>query len=109
MLVAVETLLLITISIKYMYAYCQPNSTLPTHFVSFFPSWSRLSLLWDAVVVFPVSPPDLLVKTLGPRVPIPTILSYILYHILYTSIFLQCMEIATIDMCFLLLLYLPLK
>src|SRR4029434_5707453 len=44
--------------------------TLPTHSVSFFLSY-RLSSLWDAAVV---SPPDILVETLGPHAPITTVL-----------------------------------
>src|SRR4029434_1420459 len=76
MLMAVETLFLITISMKYIYVYWQPNFP---HSLCLFSSPFSLEylrfgmlLLWDAAVV---SPPDLLVETLGLHLPTPTTLS----------------------------------
>ena len=49
------------------------SRTLPSQFVSFFPFYPWLSLLWDAAVL---SQPDLLVETLVQQIPTSNTLSY---------------------------------
>ena len=83
MLMDVETLLLITISIEYIYVHWQPNSH--SHFLSSRPS---LDFLRSGMLLLFLH--YLRVETLGLQVPPPNhIVIHLFYPILCVSIFMQ--------------------